>query len=215
MTERKSFKKRVRARMEKTGERYTAARRHVGADEEPEAVDTASIGLTSDETLAERTGRGWNEWIALLDRWGAVERPHAEIAAYLGEAHDLPGWWAQQVTVGYERARGLRDVGQRRGGGYEVNATRTVNVPVERLYKAFLALDLPLSVRTTQPNRSARFDWEDGATRVIVGFEAKGDAKSTVSVQHERLPDADFAERTKAEWRERLAALKSELENAG
>ena len=216
MTERKSLKKRVRARMEKTGERYTAARRHVvggeGEGPSPEPVDPVSIGLTSDETLAERTGRGWNEWIAILDDWGAVERPHGEIATHLGEAHGLPGWWAQQVTVGYERARGLRDVGQRRGGGYDANATKTVNVPVERLYEAFLALDLPLSVRTTQPNRSARFDWEDGTTRVIVGFEAKGEAKSTVAVQHERLPDAESAERTKREWRERLAALKNDLE---
>jgi hypothetical protein len=198
--------------MEKTGERYTTARRHVVGDEAAAPVDPASIGLTSDETLSERTGRTWNEWIALLDRWGAVERPHGEIAAHLAEEHGVPGWWAQQVTVGYERARGLRDVGQRRGGGYDANATKTVNVPVERLYEAFLALDLPLSVRTTQPNRSARFDWAEGSSRVIVGFEAKGDAKSTVAVQHERLPDAETAERTKQEWRERLAKLKTDLE---
>jgi hypothetical protein len=212
VTERKSFKKRVRARMEKTGERYTAARRHVVAGEAPEP-ELDLTGLTSDETLAERTGRPWSEWIALLDEWGAVERPHKEIATHLSEAHGVPGWWAQQITVGYERARGLRDARQRRGGGYEVSTTRTVNVAVERLYEAFLALDLPLSVRTTRPNRSARFDWEDGATRVIVDFEAKGDAKSTISLVHERLPDAETAERTKAAWRERLAALKAELEN--
>jgi hypothetical protein len=212
VTERKSFKKRVRARMEKTGERYTAARRHVVAGEAPEPVDPDAIGLTSDATLVSRTGRPWGEWIAILDEWGAVERPHREIAAHLREAHGVPGWWAQQVTVGYERARGLRDVGQRRGGGYEVTATKTVNVPVERLYDAFLALDLPLSVRTAQPNRSARFDWEDGSTRVIVDFTAKGEAKSTVALAHERLPDSEAAERTKAAWRERLAALKSELE---
>ena len=38
MTERKSLKRRVRSRMEKTGERYTAARRHVLDEPEP-AVD--------------------------------------------------------------------------------------------------------------------------------------------------------------------------------
>ena len=38
-------------------------------------------------------------------------------------------------------------------------------------------------------------------------FESKGDARSVVSVQHERLADAGEAERMKAFWRERLAAL--------
>jgi hypothetical protein len=212
VTERKSFKKRVRARMEKTGERYTAARRHVVEGSEPEVETPDLTGLTSDETLAARTGRPWAEWFALLDEWSAAEKPHGEIARHLTEQHGVSGWWAQQVTVGYERARGLRDPNQRRGGGYEVSATKTVNVPVERLYEAFLALDLPLSLRTSRPNRSARFDWEDGATRVIVDFTSKGDAKSTVALAHERLPDAKEAERTKAAWRERLAALKSDLE---
>jgi hypothetical protein len=45
-----------------------------------------------------------------------------------------------------------------------------------------------------------------------VGFEAKGEAKSTVALEHERLPDADEAERMKAYWRERVTALKGELE---
>ena len=90
--------------------------------------------------------------------------------------------------------------------------SRTVNVPVERLYEAFLALDLPLSVRTSQPNRTARFDCEDGSTRVIVGFEDKGDSKSTIALTHERLPGAEEAEQARAAWRERLAGLKDRLE---
>jgi hypothetical protein len=41
------------------------------------------------------------------------------------------------VTVGYERIRGLRDRGQRRGGEYEATKSRTFNIPVERLFDAF------------------------------------------------------------------------------
>lgn len=66
--------------------------------------------------------------------------------------------------------------------------------------------------RTSQPGRSARFDWEDGATRVNVGFTANGEAKSQAAVEHERLPDAQAAEAAKARWRERLTALKELLE---
>ena len=40
------------------------------------------------------------------------------------------------VTVGYERVRGLRDKGQRRGGSYETSKSRTFAVPVETLFAA-------------------------------------------------------------------------------
>jgi hypothetical protein len=49
---------------------------------------------------------------------------------------------------------------------------------------------------------------------VIVGFESRGDSKSRVALSHERLPDADTADEMKAWWRERLTALKAQLEEA-
>jgi hypothetical protein len=214
MTERKSFKRQVRARMAKTGERYTAARRHL-VDEPVEAVDAAALGLVPDETVMSRTGRPWSDWFALLDTWRGTEHTHAEIARYLSEEHGVPGWWAQTVTVGYERARGMRAVHER-PEGYSVTASKTVGVPVERLFAAVCDPAWPaegaLRPRTAQPFRTARFDWEDGATRVVVGFTPKGESKSVVALEHERLADAESAERMKAFWRERLAELKRELE---
>jgi hypothetical protein len=91
----------------------------------------------SDEVIRPNTGRTWDDWFALLDAWGAAERPHAEIARWVVEEHGVGGWWAQGVTVAYEQARGLRAPGQRRGGLFEVNASKTVAVPVDRLYEAF------------------------------------------------------------------------------
>jgi hypothetical protein len=46
----------------------------------------------------------------------------------------------------------------------------------------------------------------------MVVFESKGEAKSTMALQHVRLPDGQEAERMKAYWRERVTALKEELE---
>jgi hypothetical protein len=48
---------------------------------------------------------------------------------------------------------------------------------------------------------------------VIVTFEDKGPTKATVSVAHERLPDADAAETAKVAWKERLVALRYFLES--
>jgi hypothetical protein len=218
MTERKSLKRRVRSRMEKTGERYTAARTHVLAavpEPEPAPFDAEAIGLVSDETIARRTGRSWADWIALLDEWDATSRTHTEIARHVNEELGVPGWWAQTVTVGYERARGLR-VLHERPDGFSVTASKTVAVPVERLFAAVTDPAWPepgaLRPRTAQPGKSARFDWQDTPTRVTCWLEAKGDAKSTVALEHAKLPDALVADELKRYWRERLAELKAALE---
>jgi uncharacterized protein YndB with AHSA1/START domain len=124
------------------------------------------------------------------------------------------------VTVSYERARGLRAVGER-PEGFSITASKTVAVAVDRLYDAFVDESererwLPggeLHERTATKPKSARFDWGDGTTRVIVGFTPREEAKSTVALEHERLADADEAERMKAFWRERVAALKELLED--
>jgi hypothetical protein len=220
MTRQRSFKRLVRSRMEKTGESYTAARAVLLAGEETKAAEQPPL-LTSDERIRQRTGRGWEEWFDLLDDWGAAERTHREIARWVAEQLGIEPlvWDAQAITSSYERARGLREVGETEQG-FAVSATRTVAVPVERLFDAVVdesrrrswLPDGELSERTATRPRSARFDWGDGTSRVIVAFDAKGERKSTMALQHVRLADGDEADRMKAYWRERVSALKEELE---
>ncbi len=173
----------------------------------------------SDDKVRAATGRRWEEWFSILDRWGGQERKHAATAAFLVEQHGVPGWSAQSITMWYERARGMR-VKHQQPDGFTVNASKTITVPLETLFDAFVKpqlrrqwlIDGTMSLRTSQPGRSARFDWEGGSTRVSVSFVHKGPAKATVAVAHERLPDPDEAEKAKASWRERLVHLKSFLE---
>ncbi|MCP9491434.1 MAG: hypothetical protein MSC31_16405 [Solirubrobacteraceae bacterium MAG38_C4-C5] len=223
MTRQKSFKRLVRSRMEKTGESYTAARAVLLAAEESATVERPPL-TTSDEVIRRRTGRGWEEWFDLLDEWGAAELSHREIARRVAAelAIESLAWHAQAITVSYERARGLRVVGER-SDGFAVTAQRTVAVPVEALFDAFVDGSLrrrwlpedELRERTARKPRSARFDWADGETRVNVTFLEKGDGKSTVAVEHARLADAGEAERMKAFWRERLTALVAQLAGGG
>jgi hypothetical protein len=209
MTRQKSFKRLVRARMEKTGESYTAARAMLLADDAP-----TPVLATSDAAIRERTGRGWEEWFDALDEWGAAERSHREIARWVAEQLGVVPleWGAQAITMSYERARGGRAVGER-ADGFAVTASKTVAVPVEALYDAFVGDALePLRERTATRPRSARFDWGDEGSRVSVVFDAKDEGRSAVFVEHRRLADAGEAERMKAMWRDHLAALKSRLE---
>lgn len=218
MTGQKSFKRLVRARMEKTGERYTAARAALLAAPEPEADEGPALTM-SDEAIRRRTGRGWEEWFGLLDEWGTAERTHTEIARWIAQEHGIRGWDSQAITVSFERASGRRAVGEH-ADGFSITVSKTVTVPVDRLFEAFVDAsvrerwlpDGELRERTTQRPKSARFDWGDGETRVNVGFTAKGNEKSTAALEHALLADADEASRMKAFWRERFATLKEMLE---
>ena len=131
--------------------------------------------------MVEATGKSHEEWFAILDAWGGTDHDHTEIARHVIDELGVPGWWGQSITVSYERARGLRAVGQMKDG-WTINASRTINAAVGELFDAFEDLDvrrrwLPdaeLSTRTATRPKSARYDWEDGSTRVVVAFEAKG-----------------------------------------
>jgi len=217
MTKQKDLKRIVRSRMQKTGESYTAARFQI-LDKKKIPRDLATTAGMSDAAVRAKTGRTWAEWADVLDSVGASEWPHGEIAKHLHDGFDLPGWWAQTVTVGYERIRGLRDVGQRRDGSYEANKTKTFAVPVEKLYRAFADArwrrrwlpDLAIAIRTSRKNTSMRIACDDG-TAIDVYFTSKGGAKASVNVQHRKLPTKVVAERMKEYWGERLVALSAML----
>jgi hypothetical protein len=265
MTKDKARKQAIRARMTKTGERYTTARhylldlhRHeqtnedvdhsslsddvpgsnavspsseeVVAGAEPAVRDAALAAAeaarpprvaepgVSDAAVQRATGKSWDEWFALLDAWQGTTRNHTEIARHVYETYGIDGWWAQNVTVGYERARGMRALHER-PDGFSGNASKTFPVPVERRFAAFVEPDererwlegIELRNRTSQPNKSARFDVLPKDGRLAVTFVAKGPQKSATQLQQERLADADDVARWKALWKEQLARLASFL----
>ncbi|MDQ3662960.1 MAG: hypothetical protein M3454_18310 [Actinomycetota bacterium] len=214
MTEDKARKRSIRTRMAKTGESYTAARRHVVKPAQ-ETIARESVDLgKSDESILRGSGKAWEEWFSILDAWGAQERTHTEIARYVNEQHEVSGWWAQTVTVGYERGRGMRGVNER-ASGYYVGVSKTIPVGVNELFDEFTNARKrnrwlepgTLRTRTSQPGKSARFDFRDGEGRVHVYFSSKGKSKATVHVDHERLSDAGAVAEMRAFWKERLAEL--------
>lgn len=224
MPKQKDLKRVVRTRMQKTGESYTTARLHVLnakpkpapiAKPKPKApkIDYAALAGITDEAVKKATGCNWERWVGALDYVGAAEWPHREIAKFVSEKYKIPGWWAQSVTVGYERIRGLREKGQRRGGGFETNKSKTIAVPLAKLYEAFRNarlrkrwLPVKVTVSSATPEKYMHLKLDDD-TRVAVGFYAKGEGKSQVAIQHAKLVSKSDADRMKAFWAERLDAL--------
>ena len=225
----KDLKRLVRARMQKTGESYTSARvqllrtsSHRGIvssshrttpDHKPEP-DFAKLAGMSEAAIEAKTGCSWKKWVDALDGAGASSLSHRAIADMVHTTFKVGDWWGQAVTVGYERIKGLREIGQRRSGEFEATRSRTFAVPVARLFQAFAhsrmrAKWLPgikVTVRKATPSRSIRITWEDG-TSVEVWFVTKGDSKSTAQVQHRKLANREDATARKAWWGERLEVL--------
>jgi hypothetical protein len=211
MPKQKDLKRIVRARMQKTGESYTAARFQLISKQKPEPRYAKTAGM-SDASVKKATGRDWTEWVKVLDAAKAAEKPHREIAKYVSSI-GTPDWWSQMVTVGYERIRGLRDRGQRRDGAYEASKSRTFAVPVSKLFDAFAkprvrARWLPgkITVRTAHPHKTMRLNMEDG-TLVALGFTSKSNGKSAVAIQHSKLANKSAADKIKAWWAGRFDAL--------
>jgi hypothetical protein len=212
MTRDKAPKRATRARMAKTGERYSAARRHVVKPREE--LRAEDLGQT-DANVRENTGKGWQEWFRILDAWGAKQHKHGDVVGYLMEQQGVPGWWAQSLTTGYERSRGIRAKHQMLDGFFQVSVSKTFPIDVGKLFKAFAETPQrnkwlergTLKVRTTLKNRSVRFDFRDVTSRVVVSFDPKGRSKTTVAVQHERLPDARAVEEMRGMWKEHLNRL--------
>ena len=212
MPKQKDLKRLIRTRMEKTGEAYTAARLHLVRHKKGLAPDYGSLAGLSDASVTKATGRAWAEWVDLLDRVQAAEKPHREIARYVSSL-GTPPWWTQMVTVGYERIRGLRERGQRRGGAHEAGKSRTFPVPVATLFGAFANarrrrqwLPVKITVRSATKPKRMRMTWEDD-TVVVLEFTSKGPAKSVVALSHQKLPDASAAAAMKKTWSEHLDHL--------
>jgi len=218
MTRNKDLKRLVRTRMKKTGEAYTTARAQITkkspATPTPDPKTYAKLAGMSDAIIKEKTGCTWERWVKALDHHGAEKLSHRDIASLVSEKYKVPSWWTQSVTVGYERIKGLRARGQRRDGTYEATKSRTFNVPVTKLFDAWKDpsvrkrwLDgVGVKVRTATSPKSMRLGWTDG-TIVAVGFYPKGNGKSSVAVQHTKLPDRNAADRLKKYWSERFDAL--------
>lgn len=165
-----------------------------------------------DEAVRAKTGRNWQQWFSILDKAGAKEMNHKEIAEYLYERRGVPGWWSQMVTVTYEQERGLRERHQR-PDGYSVSASKTYDVPISVLYKQWSDEKLrlkwlkdKLTVRKATANKSMRIAWPDD-TSVDVYFYSKGSTRSQVAVQHSKLQDSAQVERMRSKWKAALGRL--------
>lgn len=167
----------------------------------------------SNEAVQKATNKGWKEWFAILDSEDSTKKSHKEIAAWLSDNFEISGWWAQMVTVQYERERGMREVYEKKDG-FEASKSKTINVSIDKLYQAWtdesqrsVWLDHPdFTIRKANKNKSIRISWHDD-TNVVAGFYKKSNSKSQLSIQHSKLYDQDDVQKRKEYWEKQIKQL--------
>jgi hypothetical protein len=158
------------------------------------------------------TTRTWEEWLVTLDSEGMRGLPHRDVVQHLVRAHGLTSWWSQMVCVGYEQARGQRQVHEK-PTGFEISVSRTIDASASDLFRAFndptrrsWSAVQDYVVRTTIAPRSLRLGMPD-STLAAVTITRKGNTRCSIEIQHSNLPDAAAADRAKSMWRDALARL--------
>lgn len=215
MTRQESFKRRIRARMAKTGERYAAARRLLleqTASSQCRRTWVSEPAITDDKVTA-ATGRSWNDWCDLLDDWPGRLDGHTAIAAHVQHEHGVDSWWAQTVTVGYERITGLRLPYQMADGTFTAGKSRTVTVDAEVLRTLLLGDDeraelfpgVATELRSKPTTKALRVAFDPGT--VLFTIEPTSGGRAKVTVTHERLKTLDEVEEWRFYWTDWLEAI--------
>jgi hypothetical protein len=174
---------------------------------------------SSDEAVKAKTGKVWAEWFKILDKAGAKKWLHKEIAAYLHDEQKISSWWAQMVSVAYERERGIRQKFQKCTGEFSASGSRTLAVPLARAYEAWTDETLrqrwlpnaKMEITSATPGKYVRAKWGD--SRLSVGFYSRGPAKAQVAVDHGKLASSSESAKMKSYWFAALNRLESLLES--
>ncbi len=197
----------------------------------PSAAEPQAYAGVSSAAVEKATGKPWSHWLAVLDKADARHLPHKDIAELLLGRHNVPPWWSQMITVGYEQARGLR-VKHQTARGFSVSASRTIAADINVVFRAWTESKVrekwlegaPVSIRKATPGKSIRPNWTDPAARngreprqriievILVDKSAPGKAKTAVQVQEGKLASASEVTKRKTYWAKALDRLRSQLE---
>ena len=234
MTKHKKLKQAVRARAAKTGERYAEARRHVvsarakSAAPDPVAIARTTKGMVSEAKTIEKTGHGFEHWFAVLDGFDLKAKGHTAAAKHLGQVHGVGAWYAQAITIAYERAHGLRKANQQVTGRYQASVSRVLPSDAKttaaalgqraarRAWLSSDALRAKLDeVRSEKRLRARadgsfrlRFKWDEASVELRIDPH---DGRSRIVADTTELPNEDALAEHRDRWKRGLEELKAYL----
>ncbi len=172
------------------------------------------------KSFEEKTGKSWEEWFAILDKFDVKKNGHKAAAEFLYEKYSCPEWWCQTITVEYEKAKGLRVLNQTCTGDFAVSVSKTISTSLPHAYQAWMDNELrkkwmgnrKITIRKANENKNIRISWDEDSTNIEARFYEKGNGKCQVVADHRKLSSADDVESKRAFWNDALEKLKVLLE---
>jgi hypothetical protein len=180
------------------------------------------------------TGRALDEWFQELDAMGGIGKGRKELGARLMK-DKVDAWWITTLLVEYEKTRGVTE----KDGfvkGYNICVTKSVAAGPEQVYEDLQDVSWWLgskaradvkdggsfddgdghsgSFKKLTPGKVLRFGWNGPGHQTCESVEIKLTAaagKTSIVLNHERLPDRVAADGMRSAWGKVLEALKARL----
>jgi hypothetical protein len=171
--------------------------------------------IMTDAGIAAKTGHGWDEWFARLDKAGAAKLDHKAITALLDKKWKPGPWWGQMIAVSYERARGIRAMNQKCDGEFSVSVSKVMPVALPKLYAAVAGTAArktwfpkgAFAKSSETKDKYFRGSWGKGGARLEINFYAKGEGKAQIVVQVNKLDGNEAVESERAAWKKAIEKL--------
>jgi uncharacterized protein YndB with AHSA1/START domain len=194
----------------------------------------------NESLVVARTGRTFHDWFTIIEGFEGFRKGHKAIAKHLAEDHGMSLWYAQTITVQYERDRvgGESDEAER---SRTLSIQRTIGVAISRAFEAWThqnrlaawnhpdaLVDARVGGRIMDGDflcgeildlespKLLRFSFENPRFRpgssIDVEFFVKGGLRTLVRLTHTGLGCKSEADEAKAYWNAALDSLRAYLE---
>lgn len=167
----------------------------------------------TDEAVLNASGKTWSQWFSELENKGFLDLGHREITKRLNHEYEVPLWWAQTIAYAFERKHELNETHVTKAD-FEVSVSKTFHYPVTAvagLAREWFEHENRVELRSNNNDKHLRCNWLTDDSRIHVHFNAKGEKKTQMIVQHEKLSNQSDVDVMRNYWKERLDQMVESL----
>jgi len=194
-----------------------------------------------DSAVKKTTGKKLNHWFSCIKKEGMENSAHKEIAAFLREQKNISSWWAQQITVLFEKQSGRRVTGQTVDSGFQIGVTKTINTDVRKVWEYAVSKEgmylltgdrinagnvieqnrtgengIEYCITTFRPRTHWRMKWRKpewpSHSIVQVRVYTGSSGKAVMAIHQEKLRRPEDRQEMKAWWKHTVTCVAAVLE---